>query len=311
MQFYSNEEKASVEMLANRIGGSWGGVFNGWSKHEILKPETKKYLVDHDRMFWQPGRPAGRSVHLLDDIERFVTFRNVLEEYPAFINITGYNTSLPNSVPTGWMDAMEAAAKDSEIDVVRGYGWRNFLKGGRRTLSHVGLLRAQSGAIYAELMDGNECGDDGARICKILYIHNTEKVSPFKVRNFVSALKKLLLDGVGYDFAYGHAADCDQPDHPHNSKRCKRFKTWGNMKLVVGDRVDSFEVSNLQRYWQTMGMELFPSPEAGPLAVGFYTDAFAERLMETAPETWQQVKEINNEWRSKPRKSPKTVVNLN
>ena len=56
-------------------------------------------------------------------------------------------------------------------------------------------------------MDGNECGDDGARICKILYIHNTEKVSPFRVRRFVSALKKLLLEGVGYDFAYGHAAD--------------------------------------------------------------------------------------------------------
>ena len=299
MNYFNDSEKQAIEMLAARIRGSFLGEFMNWTSEEILQPNQKRFTVNYDRFVYQPNLiPGVPSVEYLDEIERFKSYREMLSSYDPFIEINGFGIDLPTEITTAWMRNLEDNVGGLDFELLRGWGWRNYMEGSKRAIKPVGLILVRSKAIgiRAELMDSSEIDNEEPAAMKILFIHSPGRVAPYSVRRFVAKLKELIIDRSDYQICYGHAADCDQgPNYKHNALGAdKRFKKYGTMELEIEEKTVQFEVSRLTRYWGLQGFDIFPSPENTGLAVGFYSAEFRDYLNEKNPELWGEVVRTNH-----------------
>ena len=156
-------------------------------------------------------------------------------------------------------------------------------------------LKGQNSALSAEIIDSNQIhGQTDHKVIKILFIMNSGRVAPYKTKAFIAALHKILIYECGYDFAYGHVADCPQPDHKNNSIKDQRFRKHHEWELSEDDWAHTYEISNLCHYWNLMGFMVTPSPEdAADLAVSFMSVKYKQHLTNLAAGMWAQVFEYN------------------
>ena len=181
MTYFKDSEKQAIEMLAARIRGSFLAEFMNWTSEEILQPNQKRFTVNYGRFFYQPNlMPGVQSVEYLDEIERFKSYREMLSSYDPFIEINGFGMDLPAEITTAWMQNLEDNVGGLNFELLRGWGWRNYMEGGKRAIKPVGLILVRSKAIgvRAELMDSSETDEDDPSAMKILFIHSSRKVAP-------------------------------------------------------------------------------------------------------------------------------------
>jgi len=302
MEFYSPEEEAAVFQIAQRIRDSVDGEFNDWLPYQILDPSQKRVSFNWEQMMgFGRSIPGQGSVTRLDPIQQYVKFREeIIRDYPAFVVIGGYGGQLDPKIetPTAWMESLSSSAVDHGLKPLMGYGHQNYRKGALRHTRRLGLMKLvdPDSGINAELSNANQLETDdpdpGTSIMKILFIHNSSRPAPFKVRRFIKNLRRILVDDLRYSWAYGHCAVCDQPDHENNAPGCdKRFKLRSIWKIKMDDGTTAkFRESNLCRYWQLMGMLAAPSPETdSELTVGLMSEDYRKTLLDFSPGVWAQV----------------------
>ena len=302
MEFYSPQEALSVSQLAQRVRESVDGEFNDWLPYQILDPSQMRVSLNWERMMgFGKSIPGQGAVTRLDPIQKYVKFREeIIRDYPAFVVIGGYGGQLDPKIetPTEWMVRLASSAVAHGLKPIMGYGHQNYMKGALRHTRRMGLMKVVEPAsgIYAELSDSCQLDTDDpdseTRIMKILFIHNSSRPAPFKVRRFIKALRRMLIDDLKYSWAYGHCATCDQPDHENNAPGCdQRFKRHSTWKITMDDgTVAKFRESNLCWYWQLMGMMAAPSPETDDeLTVGLMSEGYRKTLLAISPDVWKQV----------------------
>ena len=301
MEWYAEDEKLALKMISERIGESPNGEWNDWWPDAVLEPTKRKFVTDYNLLLGIPGvtrRPGQSSVTRLGELDQWMSFREMLRNYPPFVSVVGFDGTVAGGIETDWMERLEKACSGYEVSCCRGFGWANKAEGGKRVLSALGLFRIEDvkSSIYVELMDGAQLDNDpDIQIMKILFLHNPGKVNPVGVRRFVDDLRSLIIDVVGYDIMYGHSANCDQKAHPHNSNVDKRFIKWGEMEIVLEGKTTRYRISRLTRYWGLQSFLIFPSPEDIPeLAIGVIGSKYKSRLIESSPEAWAQIDAFND-----------------
>ena len=173
-----------------------------------------------------------------------------------------------------------------------------------RVLKPISLLKLQDqrSSLTAQLVDSDGVhGKSNHKIAKILFIQNEGRIAPYKTKGFVRSVRELLIDKCGYDFVYGHSANCDQLDHQHNSLGTdKRFDNHHNFSLTIDSKQHAFAVSNLCHFWNLMGFTVTPSPEnENDLAVSLMSAEYKKFLLNLAPELWGQVFDYNKSAKQK------------
>ena len=293
MEFYGDNEIAAVRMIADRVRETDEYEYEGWSPEEILDPTRKSYIFDSSLSFLKPIYCRKGAIKI-NDLDRSLGFRKRLKNYPPFIHIEGYESDASSRAETGWIKMIENAAKSLHISAQRGFGWQNQYSNCERVLKPISLLKLQDqrSSLTAEIIDSDQVhGKSNHTIAKILFIQNEGRIAPYKTRAFVRSVRELLIDKCGYDFVYGHSANCDQLDHQHNSLGTdKRFDNHHNFSLTIDSKQHAFAVSNLCHFWNLMGFMVTPSPEnENDLAVSLMSAEYKKFLLNLAPKLWGQV----------------------
>ena len=79
----------------------------------------------------------------------------------------------------------------------------------------------------------------------MLFIKNCDRVATYKTKGFIAALHKILIYECGYEFTYGHVADCSQPDNKINANKDQRFRKHHEWELSEDGWAYTYEISNL------------------------------------------------------------------
>ena len=100
----------------------------------------------------------------------------------------------------------------------------------------------------------------------------------------------MIMDCLGYSWAYGHPLDRDDPAYPTwDGDTQKRFRPHGSKTVNYADGGSlTHKISRLTQTWLRTGMQLFPSPERDELCVGFMSDQFKHELLDDDAEFWAQ-----------------------
>ncbi len=296
MEYYTSNEAQAVAQISQRVADTRGREFEDWSPEEIINPKLKRYSYNPS-MSLLNSFGGSRRMKKLDDLERWIAFRKVLQAYPKFIEIDGYDGGIPRDTDDGWVKMVESAATGDGMGCVRGRGCQNEYDQAERVLKPLALLKLkdQNSGLSAEVIDSNQIhGQTEHKVIKILFIMNSGRVAPYKTKAFIAALRAILIDKCGYDFCYGHVADCPQPNHKNNAKKDQRFRKHHEWELSEDGWAHSYEISNLCHYWYLMGFMVTPSPkDAADVAVSFMSDKYKQHLTNLAAWMWTQVFEYN------------------
>ena len=299
MEYYTSNEAQAVAQISRRVVDTRGREYEDWSPEEIINPKLKRYSYNPSSNFLNPFENS-RRVRKMDDLERWIAFRKILQAYPKFIEIDGYNGIIPSETGNDWVKMIESAASGHRMRCVRGRGYQNEHNQAERVLKPLALLKLkdQNSGLSAEIIDSNQIhGQTEHKVIKILFIMNSGRVAPYKTKAFIAALRAILIDKCGYDYCYGHVADCPQPNHKNNAKKDQRFRKHHEWELYEDGWAHSYEISNLCHYWNLMGFLVSPSPEDyADVAVSFMSDKYKKYLTNLAAEVWVQVFDYNNKY---------------
>ena len=296
MEFYTKKESEAVRMVSDRVREHDDYEYEDWTPDQIINPKLKTHSFKNSFSFINPA--CGRSrVKKLDDLERWIALRNILEKYPPFIEIVGYDSAIPAGTDIKWINRIEKAAQSLQVDAKRGFAWQNEYLNSERIMRPISLLRLknESDGLTAEIADSAQIhGQTKHKTAKVLFIHNQKKVAPFKTKAFVAALREILINKSGYDFVYGHPAERDQETHPKNSLTDKRFKTHHSFEIIDDGWCHTYKVSNLTEFWRWCGFLVHFSPEdQTDIAVSFMSDKYKKYLFGKSEDLWQQVIDYN------------------
>ena len=140
MEFYTKKETESVRMLADRVREHDDYEYEDFTPDQIINPKLKTHYFNNSISFMHSA--GGRSrVKKLDDLERWIALRNILEKYPPFLEIVGYDSAIPAGTDTKWINKGEKAAQSLQVEAHRGFGWQNEFSGNESTMSTISLLR--------------------------------------------------------------------------------------------------------------------------------------------------------------------------
>ena len=196
-------------------------------------------------------------------MDRWNEYQDLLRSFPRFIHMNKkYGEAAEGEID--WVDAIASAARTKNMSVESCIAHLNEFKGARVALPLTVLkLTDKASGIYAELADNKQLAEeDGYSKCKLLYVHNPNRVNPYRTKIFMAELRSILMDECKYDITYSHVSEMDQPDHPHNANACKRFKMNHAFDVIQDNWAHTYYVSNLCHYWGLIGrFEITPSPE--------------------------------------------------
>ena len=196
MEFYTKKESEAVRMVSDRVREHDDYEYEDFTPDQIINPKLKTHSFNNSFSFVNPA--GGRSrVKKLDDLERWIALRNILEKSPPFIEIVGYDSAIPAGTDIKWINKVEKAAQSLQIAADRGFAWQNEYSHGERIMRPISLLRLkdESSGLTAEIADSAQIhGQTKHKTVKVFFIHNRKKVAPFKTKAFVAALREILIN---------------------------------------------------------------------------------------------------------------------
>ena len=157
MEYYTSNEAQAVAQISRRIADTRGREFEDWSPEEIIQPKLKRYSYNSSSNFLNPFG-SSRRIRKMDDLERWIAFRKILQAYPKFIEIDGYDGGIPRDTDDGWVKMGESAASGDGMGCVRGRGCQNEYIQAERVLKPLALLKLkdQNSGLSAEIIDSNQ-----------------------------------------------------------------------------------------------------------------------------------------------------------
>ena len=289
LKFYSAAEKCAVEQVAARA--AHGGY--GWSSLQILNP-SRYIKVNFDAIspfaLRTPGQASSERASVA---ETLFEFRKLLKNFPPFLALQEWE-KLYESIPfTSWMGEAASAAKEFGLTHRFGtYCWNRFTDG-QRVTDDVGVIKltCPDTGIYADILDSRQTDPKlKKRILKFLIIRSPNRPNFFALRRFVKKIESMIMDCLGYSWAYGHPLDRDDPAYPTwDGDTQKRFRPHGSKTVNYADGGSlTHKISRLTQTRLRTGMQLFPSPERDELCVGFMSDQFKHELLDDDAEFWAQ-----------------------
>ena len=267
MKFFDEKERFALEQMAERINNLQNADWNSYHGSDFLEPEI-----------FRPIRNGRR----ISELDWYLGYRDLVAAYPAFLELVhfdGWKMGMPLS---DWVNPLfNAAAYEGFVSKHGLAYWNSSDEDGKRFTKKVATLQltCPKSEIYCQLIDVSETDAPEVPMIKILMIHNPKKANPYGLRRFVKNLRFILIEKLGYEFAWGCPLEVNDPRYPVVGVD-KRFEMHRELTFADGDgETHKVIVSRLAATWEAAGMILMPVPD-DLIGAAFCSDKYRDHLLE-------------------------------
>ena len=266
MKFFDEKERFALEQMAERINNLQNADWNSYHGSDFLEPEI-----------FRPIRNGRR----ISELDWYLGYRDLVAAYPAFLELVhfdGWKMGMPLS---DWVNPLfNAAAYEGFVSKHGLAYWNSSDEDGKRFTKKVATLQltCPKSEIYCQLIDVSETDEREVPMIKILMIHNPKKANPYGLRRFVKNLRFILIEKLGYEFAWGCPLEVNDPRYPVVGVD-KRFEMHRELTFADGDgETHKVIVSRLAATWEAAGMILMPVPD-DLIGSAFCSDKYRAHLL--------------------------------
>ena len=266
MKFFDEKERFALEQVAERINNLQNADWNSYHGSDFLEPEI-----------FRPIRNGRR----ISELDWYLGYRDLVAAYPAFLELVhfdGWKMGMPLS---DWVNPLfNAAAYEGFVSKHGLAYWNSSDEDGKRFTKKVATLQltCPKSEIYCQLIDVSETDEREVPMIKILMIHNPKKANPYGLRRFVKNLRFILIEKLGYEFAWGCPLEVNDPRYPVVGVD-KRFEMHRELTFADGDgETHKVIVSRLAATWEAAGMILMPVPD-DLIGAAFCSDKYRNHLL--------------------------------
>ena len=266
MKFFDEKERFALEQMAERINNLQNADWNSYHGSDFLEPEI-----------FRPIRNGRR----ISELDWYLGYRDLVAAYPAFLELVhfdGWKMGMPLS---DWVNPLfNAAAYEGFVSKHGLAYWNSIDEDGKRFTKKVATLQltCPKSEIYCQLIDVSETDEREVPMIKILMIHNPKKANPYGLRRFVKNLRFILIEKLGYEFAWGCPLEVNDPRYPVVGVD-KRFEMHRELTFADGDgETHKVIVSRLAATWEAAGMILMPVPD-DLIGAAFCSDKYRNHLL--------------------------------
>ena len=266
MKFFDEKERFALEQVAERINNLQNADWNSYHGSDFLEPEI-----------FRPIRNGRR----ISELDWYLGYRDLVAAYPAFLELVhfdGWKMGMPLS---DWVNPLfNAAAYEGFVSKHGLAYWNSSDEDGKRFTKKVATLQltCPKSEIYCHLIDVSETDEPEVPMIKILMIHNPKKANPYGLRRFVKNLRFILIEKLGYEFAWGCPLEVNDPRYPVVGVD-KRFEMHRELTFAdVDGETHKVIVSRLAATWEAAGMILMPVPD-DLIGSAFCSDKYRAHLL--------------------------------